>query len=348
VTIVGRRSALVLTGAGLLVRAAFAQGRTVVDSAKRQVVLPDRITRVFVAGPPASVLMYVLAPEVMVGWVRAPSPAEKAFLVPAARDLPETGRLTGRGDTVSLERLVAAKPDLVLDFGSVTDTYVSLANRVQEQTGIPYVLIDGTFAATPASLRLAAGIIGQATRGEELAAYTEQTFALVDSVLAKVPADKHPRVYLARGPEGLETGARGSINTEIIERVGAVNVVEGLGGRGNTGNASLEQIIAWQPDTIITMDRRFVDQVRAKPGWSQLRAVADNRVFLAPSLPWGWIDAPPSLNRLIGLRWLLATFYPSEAALDLRADTRAFYAMFYGVTPDDSQLDRLFGGGSAR
>src|SRR5262249_20082241 len=281
-------------------------------------------------------------------WVRDPSAAEKQYLVPAVRDLPETGRLTGRGDTVSLERLVAAKPDLVLDFGSMAETYVSLANRVQDQTGIPYVLIDGTFAATPESLRLAAGIIGRAARGEELATYTEKTFAMVDSVLAKVPADKRPRVYLARGPEGLETGARGSINTEIIERVGAVNVVEGLGGRGNTGNASLEQIVAWQPDTIITMDRRFFDQVTGKPGWNQVRAVADKKVYLAPNLPWGWIDAPPSLNRLIGLRWLLATFYPSQAGLDLRADTRAFYAMFYGVTPDDSQLDRLLGGGPAR
>jgi iron complex transport system substrate-binding protein len=346
--ITGRRSALALVGAALLARPALAQARTVVDSAQRKVTLPDRISRVFVAGPPASVLMYVLAPDMMVGWVRAPSPAEKAFLVPAARDLPETGRLTGRGDTMSLERLVAAKPDLVLDFGSVTDTYVSLANRVQEQTGIAYVLIDGTFAATPASLRLAAGIIGRAARGEELAAYSEKTFAVVDSVLAKVPADKRPRVYLARGPEGLETGGRGSINTEIIERVGAINVAEGLGGRGNTGNASLEQIIAWQPDAIVTLDRRFFDQVKSKPGWNQLRAVTDSKVYLSPGLPWGWIDAPPSLNRLIGLRWLLATFYPGQAGLDLRADTRAFYAMFYGVTPDDSQLDRLLGGGAAR
>ena len=343
-----RRSALALLGAALLARPAIAQGRTVVDSAQRKVVLPERITRVFVAGPPASVLMYVLAPGLMVGWVREPSPAEKAFLVPAARDLPETGRLTGRGDTVSLERLVAAKPDLVLDFGSVTGTYVSLADRVQEQTSIPYVLIDGTFAATPQSLRLAGEIVGKAARAEELAAYAEKTFGLVDSVLAKVPADKRPRVYLARGAEGLETGGRGSINTEIIERIGAVNVVEGLGGRGNTGNASLEQIVAWQPDAIVTLDRRFFDQVKSKPGWNQLRAVTDNKVYLAPSLPWGWIDAPPSLNRLIGLRWLLATFYPSQAGLDLRADTRAFYAMFYGVTPDDSQLDRLLGGGSAR
>jgi iron complex transport system substrate-binding protein len=348
VTLTSRRSALALLGAGLLARPAWAQakGRTIVDSGKRTVTLPDKISRVFVAGPPASVLVYVLAPEMLAGWMRPPSPAEKEFLIPAVRDLPETGRLTGRGDTLNLERLVAAKPDLVIDFGSVTETYISLANRVQEQTGIPYVLIDGTFAATPASLRLAGDIFGRKARGAELADYTEETFAAVDGVLRRVPADQRPKVYLARGPEGLETGGRGSINTEIIERVGAVNVAEGLGGRGNTGNASLEQIIAWQPDTIITLDRTFYQNVKTKPGWDQVKAVTLGKVFLAPNLPWGWIDAPPSLNRLIGLRWLLATFYPAEAGIDLRAATRAFYDLFYGVKLDDAQLARLLGGAS--
>jgi iron complex transport system substrate-binding protein len=173
----------------------------------------------------------------------------------------------------------------VVDFGSVADTFVSLANRVQEQTGIPYVLIDGTFAATPASLRLAADILGRPARGAELAGYAEKTFAVVDGVLARVPTARRPRVYLARGPEGLETGGRGSINTEIIERVGAVNVAEGLGGRGNTANASLEQIIAWQPDIIVTLDRTFFQSFKARPGWDQVRAVAQNKVYLAPNLP---------------------------------------------------------------
>jgi iron complex transport system substrate-binding protein len=159
-----------------------------------------------------------------------------------------------------------------------------------------------------------------------------------------VPAGQRPRVYLARGPEGLETGARGSINTEIIERVGATNVVEGIGGRGNIATVSLEQLIAWQPEIVVTMDRAFFAAVKSKPGWDQVRAVKEGRVLLAPSLPWGWIDAPPSLNRLIGLGWLLQAFYPAEAKRDLRADTRAFYGLFYGVTVSDAQLDRLLGG----
>ena len=186
------------------------------------------------------------------------------------RDLPETGRLTGRGDTLNLERLIAAKPDLVIDFGTINDTYRSLADRVQAQTGIPYLLIDGT-------LREHAG--GAAPRrrhprrrrsaARRWRAHAEETFAAVDTVLARVPADKRPRVYLARGPEGLETGTRGSINTEIIERVGGINVVEGLREKGGIANVSPEQVIAWAPDTIITLDRGFHQSVNGQAGWSR-------------------------------------------------------------------------------
>jgi hypothetical protein len=70
----------------------------------------------------------------MIGWVRAPSPAEKAFLKESVRELPEYGRLTGRGGTANLENVLKFKPDLIIDVGSVAPTYVSLANNVHEQT----------------------------------------------------------------------------------------------------------------------------------------------------------------------------------------------------------------------
>src|SRR5262245_60741643 len=71
--------------------------RAITDSAGRRVEIPQRISRVLAAGPPASVLLYTIAQEKMIGWVRAPSPAEKPFLVESVRELPEYGRLTGRG-----------------------------------------------------------------------------------------------------------------------------------------------------------------------------------------------------------------------------------------------------------
>ncbi len=329
----------------LVVMAAPAWGRSVVDSAGRRVEVPERITRVLAAGPPASVLLYVLAPETMIGWSRAPRPAELAYLQPAVRSLPETGRLTGRGDTLNVERLIAEKPDIVVDFGTIGETYRSLADRVQAQTGIPYLLIDGRFGATPAALRLLGDILGVQPRAEALARSAERTFAAVDRVMGIVPAGRRPRVYLARGAAGLESGAQGSINTEIIERVGAINVVEGLREKGGLVTVSPEQVLAWAPGVIITLDPAFADHARIDPVWRPVPAVAEGRIYLAPGLPFGFVDAPPSVNRLIGLTWLLHKLYPEAATGDLRADVREFYRLFYQVDVTDADLDRLLAGG---
>jgi iron complex transport system substrate-binding protein len=331
-----------LIGLFLLI-AAPALGRSVTDSAGRTVEIPETISRVFAAGPPASTLLYVLAPQDMIGWVRAPRDAEKPFLLETVRGLPELGRLTGRGDTLNLERLVAAKPDLVIDFGTINDTYRSLADRIQSQTGIPYLLIDGRFENTAAALRLVADVLGVKDRGETLARAAEEIFAQVDSVIANVPPDKRPHVYLARGPEGLESGSRGSINTEIIERVGAINVVEGPRPKGGIVSVSPEQLIAWTPDTIVSLDPSFRQTVSQKAEWKPVPAVATGRVLLAPSLPYGFLDQPPSLNRLIGLTWLLHTFYPEQAPGKLRDQVRAFYHLFYQVDLAEPDLDALLG-----
>src|SRR5712675_2156066 len=113
------------------------------DAAGRIVAIPDRVERVMAAGPTAAVVLYVLAPEKMIGWPSAPRPNEREFILPAARDLPEFGHLTGRGDTANVEVVLKARPDMIFDFGSISPTYVSLAERVQEQTGVPYLLFDG-------------------------------------------------------------------------------------------------------------------------------------------------------------------------------------------------------------
>uniref|UniRef100_UPI0035186E21 ABC transporter substrate-binding protein n=1 Tax=Roseibium sp. TaxID=1936156 RepID=UPI0035186E21 len=200
--------------------------RSVTDSAGRTVEIPETVTRVFAAGPPASILVYALKPEALLGWPRALRDYEKPFIAEAFRDLPETGRLTGRGGEANLERVLALKPDLIIDFGSVRDTYIDLADRVQEQTGIPYLLVNGRFDETAGALRLVGEALGVPERGDLLAADVEATFTALTSALGAVPEGDRPRVYLARGADGLETGLKGSINTEIIEKAGGRNVAD--------------------------------------------------------------------------------------------------------------------------
>lgn len=123
------------------------------------------------------------------------------------------------------------------------------------------MLIDGRFEATPAALRLVGDALGVSERGEELARYTEALFEEIDAALAEIPPDRRPRVYMARGPDGLETGLKGSINTEIIERAGGRNVADPGDADVRRGivNVSMEQVLAANPDTIITWTAPFTN-----------------------------------------------------------------------------------------
>ncbi len=331
------RFLLAIALAGL---AAPGDARTVRDSAGRIVEIPDRVERVFAAGPPASILVYALKPEALLGWPRRLRDYEKPYIARPWRDLPETGRLTGRGGDANLERVIVLRPDLIVDFGSVRDTYIDLANRVHEQTGIPYILINGRFSETAASLRLLGAALGVPDRGERLAADVETTFAELRATLGAVPEKQRPRVYLARGPDGLETGLKGSINTEIIELAGGRNVAD-VPGQYGLVQASPEQVIVADPDTIVTWDRTFFDRVWKDPLWQGIAAVRRGRVYLSPTAPFGWIDRPPSINRMMGLKWLAGLFYPDLWPGDLRCETHAFYKLWYHVDLGEAELNRL-------
>ena len=313
---------------------------TVQDAAGRSIAVPDRVARVFPAGPPAAILLYTLAPDLLLGWPRANRAEECAFMLPDICARPQVGRLTGRGNSANLESVLALKPDLIVDVGSTSATYVSLAARVQEQTGIPYALLDGRFDATAATYRL----LGKLTQrdAEPYAGYADDTLLKIQTRINRIAESDRPRVYYARGPKGLETGLGGSINVETIEYLGARNVAAET--KGGLATVSLEQVLKWDPQIIITIDRDFAANVRSDPLWKDVAAVRDGRVHLSPKMPFGWVDFPPSVNRLIGLWWLAQIFYPEHFKEDIRALTRDFYTRFYHVTPSDADLDRVLAG----
>ena len=129
---------------------------------------------------------------------------------------------------------------------------------------------------------------------------------------------------------------------ETIEFLGAHNVASE--GRGGLVTVSIEQVLVWDPQVIVTIDREFAENVRNDPRWAQVEAVRNGRVHLSPKLPFGWVDFPPSVNRLIGLWWLAKIFYPDHIGQDIRALTRDFYSRFYHVTPTDADIDRVLEG----
>ena len=311
-----------------------------VDGAQRRVELPAQVGRVYAAGPPASILVFAIAPDKLIGWTATWREAERQFIPIKYVHLPTLGRLTGRGNTANVEVVLKAKPDLIIDYGTVSRALASLADRVQQQTGIPYLLLDGDFARMADAIRQIGVASGEEGRADALARYAQDTVSDINRRVAKVPPSRRPRVYYGRGPQGLNTGLAGSITTEFIEQLGAVNVAAGLG-RGGLVQVSIEQVLLWNPEVIVTIDSNFYALARTHPQWRGLPAIKAGRIYLAPTLPFGWIDSPPSINRLIGLRWLARILYPDAFAEDLRPIVRDFYARCYHRAPTDAQLDQL-------
>ncbi len=335
------RRALITGLSASLLAPRYARAATVSDSAGRTVPVPARVERVFPAGPPAAILLYTLAPDLLIGWPRANRPEERKFLLPDVGARPEVGRITGRGNTANLEVVLALKPDLILDVGSVNPTYISLADRVQQQTGVPYALVEGRFDGIPLGYRTLGALIGRREQGEALARIAADMINTIVQRVSSIAPERRPRVYYARGPRGLETGLGGSINVETIELV-ARNVAGET--QGGLANVSIEQVLLWNPDVIITIDQDFAANVWNDAAWAPVAAVRARRVHLSPKLPFGWVDFPPTVNRLIGLWWLAKILYPDLFPEDLRALTRDFYNRFYHVMPSDAQIEEVLAG----
>lgn len=331
-------SVLALAFVGLL--PVSAEARIITDAAGRTVSVPDKINRIVVAGPPAAALVYVLAPEKLAGWVHAPDDAAKAYLMASVRALPTIGRLTGKDGTIGSQAVVDAKPDIILDAGTVDPTYKALADKVQAETHIPYVLIDGSFARTSDTLRDVGALIGVEDRANKLADYADSAIKDLNDKLATLPSDPRPRVYYGRGADGLETGLSGSINLEILDVVGTMNVAAAAG-KGGLTKVTPQQVVGWNPDIIIADDPTFAVSVRSDPQWAAIKAVKDGKIFVPPSLPFGWFDSPPGVNRLLGMRWMEKLLYPRLFRSDFADDVKTFYKLFYQVDLTDDQLAAL-------
>jgi iron complex transport system substrate-binding protein len=309
----------------LLVRPLSAAGAELRDATGRSIRIPDQPIRVLPAGPPAAVLLAALAPDLMLGWPHAPSPAARMWLPNATADLPTVPMLTGRQDAT--DQVVALHPDLILDYGTVSPRYVQLIEAAQTKTGIPAALLDGGLPKTPQVFRALGMALHREDRGELLARQAE-------AILAAVPISRGaaPRVYYGRGPDGL-VGSPGSGAGEVFALLGWQVLPPEA--NGTPSRTTIEAIAALDPDVLIFQSAGMRKTVAESSRWRALRAVRENHAYVAPDVPYGWLDEPPSINRLLGLAVLSAR---GGGAVGLAA---IFNATVYGRVPTPAQVDAI-------
>jgi iron complex transport system substrate-binding protein len=297
-----------------------AQAAEIADATGRMVSLPDSITRVIPAGPPAAALMVALAPDLMIGWPHTPTAGTLSELPPSVRTLPQ---LPALNDT---EAVRALKPDLILDYGTVDPGYIQAAIRLQAATNTPSILLDGKLDAIPATLRSLGHALHREARAEALA-------EMAEAMLLTTPSHASGSIVVIRGATGDQALVPGGGNSELIDRLGFKMLAPATPGR-TFRKVTPADVAALDPDTILFLDPAMRAVLAAHPEWRSLRAVREHHAWAVPSEPFGWVEGPPSINRLLGLAWL----HNGTPAADILPMAALFHTAFYGVPPTQTEI----------
>jgi iron complex transport system substrate-binding protein len=209
-------------------------------------------------------------------------------------------------------------------------------------------MVDGSLAKTPETYRYLGKLLHQEERAEELAQYSERILKQAEEIKAKIPASERIAVYYAEGPKGLNTDPEGSQHTEVLGMAGAVNIAQVPEEESGYGMSpvSLEQVIAWDPHVILVAsdlnnENQAWDNINTMSEWSTITAVKNKQVYQIPRGPFDWFDRPPCVARILGVEWIGNLLYPDLWQLDIKAEVRNFYRVFFHIDLTDEQLNTL-------
>jgi len=231
------------------------------------------------------------------------------------------------------------KPDFALLKGNAKSDLAG-AEKFRK-LGLPVVYVDlDEIDNYPAAIEFLSHLVGHADRGKAMADRARKILADVDRAVGSLPEEKKVRVYYAESADGLSTECDESLHADAIRRAGAKLVHECLQ-KTHMGmeRLTLEQVIAYNPEVILTQDPKFAEMAYADPRWKNVRAVADHRILVSPRTPFAWFDRPPAVTRLIGIPWLAARLYPGLYKTDLKRELRELHQLFMGVDIPDADLE---------
>lgn len=331
----------------------FSGKRTLVDDTGRNVTVPTPQTlhSVYFTSALAQVFLFTIAPDLLGGTALSFDEDQLAFLPANTGSLDYLGALTN-GGSIDIEALRQKNVQIIFSISGtdLTDVNIADALSLEQESGIPVFLIDGSLERIGDTYRLLGEVLGRTERGNKLASYCDDIYRKVVEAVADVPDSDLVRYYFAEGPEGLQTESDASQHSLAFQVARGANVAADLAlppNQQNMVDVDIEQIATWDPEVIIAWDwdtRGGADQlIRASSEWSGISAVRNDRVYSMPHVPFPFCDRPPGVNRFLGIQWLANLFYPDYYDVDMVEIVRDFYATCYWRDISQAQARRILG-----
>jgi iron complex transport system substrate-binding protein len=272
VTIALGKAALALALSLAAGAAAFAAPASAVDSLGRKVELRAPARRIVSLSPEATEALYAVgAGPAMVGDTSyCDYPAE-------AKGLAKIGGFSS--DTISVEKIVSLRPDLVVTAGALHQPVEAALAKL----GIPfYAYLPSSFAQIEESMAALGVLAGDAAKGRAAAAALEASLAKVRALTAALPESKRPTVFWQVYDEPLMTCGANSFPHQVLELAGGRDIFAEIPGPWPV--VSAEEVLRRAPQFILSPDdmgdKVDAAKLAARPGWAAIPAVRDKRIAL--------------------------------------------------------------------
>ena len=314
------------------------------DDCGRTVEIPETITKCAPSGAVAQMVLMTIAPKSMVGLSATPSSNQLDYFPEYTWELPTFGQFYGSKANLNMEALIKAQPQVIIDIGDKKATHKSDMDKIQKQTGIPTIFIETTLDKMPAAYRTLGKLFGKEKKAEKLASYIENTVNTATKTAAKIPDSKKKSVYYGTGASGLDCNATGSVQADVIDIIGAKNAVYGtdVSDKGGGTQINMEQLYNFDPDIIIVTLDGIYDIIKGgDKSWSELTAVRNGDYYEIPGIPYCWMSAPPSVNRILGIWWLGNLVYPDRYDYNMVDKTIEYYKLFFGYDMSKKEARKM-------
>lgn len=306
--------------------ALFANTITVTDMAGREVTIPSKIERIVTTYKPATQFVFALNAQRMLVGVDNTSTREKLFtsIYPEVELLVEVG---SKREGINIETVASLNPDLVILFPHNQAEFT--ASKL-ETLGISTIIIN------PESLeeiRETNRLLGEVLGLEDRAKIVDKQFDNILKLLEKTKnlSQAQKKVVYFANSQLLDTVGKDMMQTDMIEWAGGINPAA----KSDAGfiKISPEQLIAWNPDVIVT-SQKFQDDIEElykEEKYQNVKAFKNKQIYRFPSVlePWDY----PNPSSYLGMLWLATKIHPelfSDVDFDKVADE--FYYTLYGVS----------------
>jgi iron complex transport system substrate-binding protein len=180
-------------------------------------------------------------------------------------------------NTISLEAIVALRPDLII--GSLS-AHGQLAAQF-ERAGLRFAALPTkNFDSVYSTLELAGRIAGDEAAANAVVTSMKARIAAIQAKTASVPADKHPIVFWETWDEPLMSAGPNTFTGQIIEVAGGRNCF--ADSTADWPVVSFEAVLARNPDYIMAADSHgeamTPERLARRTGWASLKAVQTKRV----------------------------------------------------------------------